>query len=77
MKRLISYVYQGEEKKIILAIARNNQFNQNSVKSIKKEIDKFGNVTEPGKVQKAKTKFITFTYVGKEVTLQNFLKNET
>ena len=46
MKHLISYVYQGEEKKIILVITRNNQFNQNSVKSIKKEKDKFGSVAE-------------------------------
>jgi len=68
MKYPISYIYQGEEKKTILVITRNNQFNKNSIESIQKEIDKFGSVTEPGKVQKAKTKFITFTYVGKEAT---------
>jgi hypothetical protein len=68
MKYPISDIYQGEGKKTILAVTRNNQFNQNSVESIQKEIDKFGSVTEPGKVQKAKTKFITFTYAGKEVT---------
>jgi len=39
MKYPISHVYQGEEKKIILAITCNNQFNQNSVESIQKEID--------------------------------------
>jgi hypothetical protein len=66
MKYPISYIYQGEENKTILVITRNNQFNKNSIESIQKEIDKFGSVTEPGKVQKAKTKFITFTYVGKE-----------
>jgi len=58
MQYPISYIYQGEEKKIILVITRNNQFNQNSVQSIQKEIDKYGNVTKPGKVQKAKTKFV-------------------
>jgi hypothetical protein len=30
-------------------------------------IDKFGSVTKPGKLQKAKTKFISFTYAVKEV----------
>jgi hypothetical protein len=65
MKYPILYIYQGEETEIILAITRNNQFNQNSVESIQKEIDKFGSVTEPGNVQKAEKKLISFTYVGK------------
>jgi PBP1b-binding outer membrane lipoprotein LpoB len=52
MKYPISYIYQGEEKKIILAITRNNQFNQNSVETIRK--DKFESVAEPGKVKRLK-----------------------
>jgi len=68
MQYRISYICQGEEKKIILAITRNSQFTKKSVESIQKEIDKFGSVTEPGKVQKSKKKFITFTSVGEETT---------
>lgn len=44
MKYPISYIYQCEEKKIFLAITRNNQFNQNSIESIQIEIDKFVSV---------------------------------